>query len=140
VPAVLRVRDVAVAGELVALVAVLAATLAGAAMRRASAAVQAFAPSGWRNVPALPQQAAFAGRAGDVEVAYALGADGSFTGAVAGRPVGGRLLGAQVRPDGSGANSTAAISEPDMLAFSRLYTLLDLPQAELDKYLQRIGV
>ncbi len=83
---------------------VLAATLAGSALRRASAAVQAFAPSGWRNVPALPQQAAFAGRAGDVEVAYALGADGSFTGAVAGRPVGGRLLGAQVRPDGSGVS------------------------------------
>jgi propionyl-CoA carboxylase alpha chain len=80
---------------------VLAAALAGSAMRRASAVVQAFAPSGWRNVPALPQQAAFAGRAGDVEVTYALGADGSFTGTVAGRPVGGRLLDAQVRPDGS---------------------------------------
>ncbi len=82
----------------------LAAALAGAVLRRAGAQVQAFAPSGWRNVPALPQRASFTGPAGDVEVMYALAAGGSLTGTVAGRPAEGRLLGAQPWPDGDGAS------------------------------------
>ncbi|MGY1604838.1 ATP-binding protein [Geodermatophilus sp. SYSU D00815] len=54
----------------------LAAALAGAAERRAAAAVQATLPAGWRNVPSADQAVSFevAGRV--VEVRYRAGRDG----------------------------------------------------------------
>ncbi|MFI6784037.1 biotin carboxylase N-terminal domain-containing protein [Micromonospora sp. NPDC050276] len=51
----------------------LAAALAGAAHRRAIAPVLSGLPSGWRNVPAVPQITRFAGPAGDeIEIRYRL--------------------------------------------------------------------
>ncbi|WP_433127678.1 biotin carboxylase N-terminal domain-containing protein [Micromonospora sp. CA-240977] len=50
----------------------LAAALASAAGRRASATVLAGLPSGWRNVPAVPQVTRFSGPDGEVEVRYRL--------------------------------------------------------------------
>ncbi|MEU4470731.1 biotin carboxylase N-terminal domain-containing protein [Micromonospora sp. NPDC023888] len=50
----------------------LAAALASAAGRRADAKVLAGLPSGWRNVPAVPQVTRFGGPDGEVEVRYRL--------------------------------------------------------------------
>ncbi|MFI6230049.1 acetyl/propionyl/methylcrotonyl-CoA carboxylase subunit alpha [Micromonospora echinospora] len=50
----------------------LAAALASAAARRATAPVLASLPSGWRNVPAFPQVTRFAGADGEIEVRYRL--------------------------------------------------------------------
>ncbi|MEU7585890.1 biotin carboxylase N-terminal domain-containing protein [Micromonospora sp. NPDC049230] len=50
----------------------LAAALAGAAGRRADARVLAGLPSGWRNVPAVPQVTRFGGPDGEIEVRYRL--------------------------------------------------------------------
>ncbi|QLQ38344.1 biotin carboxylase N-terminal domain-containing protein [Micromonospora robiginosa] len=54
--------------------AALAAALAGAAARRAAAPVLAGLPSGWRNVPAVPQLARFT----DIEVTYRLTRTGTL--------------------------------------------------------------
>jgi propionyl-CoA carboxylase alpha chain len=54
-------------------IAAVAAALAGAAARRASATVLGGLPSGWRNVPSSPQRAVLTGPAGTHEVTY--GAD-----------------------------------------------------------------
>jgi propionyl-CoA carboxylase alpha chain len=51
-------------------VSCLAAALAGAAARRATAPVLACLPSGWRNVPSGSQTAVYDGPAGPVEVGY----------------------------------------------------------------------
>ncbi|MDG4761543.1 biotin carboxylase N-terminal domain-containing protein [Micromonospora sp. WMMD710] len=60
-------------------VAALAAALASAAARRATAPVLAGLPSGWRNVPAFPQVARYVDRAGqEIEVRYRLDRDGSL--------------------------------------------------------------
>ncbi|MGW4497015.1 ATP-binding protein [Micromonospora sp. NPDC004336] len=59
-------------------VVALAAALASAAARRASAPVLAGLPSGWRNVPAFPQVTRFAGPAGEVEVRYRLDRSGGL--------------------------------------------------------------
>ncbi|MEU1585982.1 biotin carboxylase N-terminal domain-containing protein [Micromonospora sp. NPDC005710] len=54
-------------------VTALAAALAGAAHRRATAPVLAGLPSGWRNVPAVPQVSRFVGADGDeIEIRYRL--------------------------------------------------------------------
>ncbi|MEU4641139.1 biotin carboxylase N-terminal domain-containing protein [Micromonospora sp. NPDC023814] len=59
--------------------AALAAALAGAAGRRAAAPVLAGLPSGWRNVPAFPQVARFAGPGdGEIEVRYRLDRAGAL--------------------------------------------------------------
>jgi acetyl/propionyl-CoA carboxylase alpha subunit len=47
-----------------------AAALAASAARRASAPVLGFLPSGWRNNPSQPQEAAFDGRGGRIHVRY----------------------------------------------------------------------
>ncbi|MEV4495101.1 biotin carboxylase N-terminal domain-containing protein [Micromonospora arborensis] len=52
--------------------AALAAALASAAGRRAAAPVLAGLPSGWRNVPAVPQLTRFSGPDGAIEVRYRL--------------------------------------------------------------------
>ncbi|MGQ5259208.1 ATP-binding protein [Micromonospora sp. ZYX-F-536] len=71
-------------------VTALAAALAAAAHRRATAPVLSGLPSGWRNVPAVPQVARFAGPDGDeMEIRYRLDrtgrlADWSSTPAAAG--------------------------------------------------------
>ncbi|MEU5906268.1 biotin carboxylase N-terminal domain-containing protein [Micromonospora sp. NPDC047467] len=57
-------------------VAALAAALASAAGRRADAKVLAGLPSGWRNVPAVPQVARFGGPDGEIEVRYRLDRSG----------------------------------------------------------------
>ncbi|SCG52294.1 ATP-binding protein [Micromonospora inositola] len=60
-------------------VAALAAALASAAGRRASALVLAGLPSGWRNVPAFPQVARYAcGDGTEVEVRYRLNRNGGL--------------------------------------------------------------
>ncbi|MEU7615498.1 biotin carboxylase N-terminal domain-containing protein [Micromonospora rifamycinica] len=60
-------------------VAALAAALAGAAARRAEAPVLAGLPSGWRNVPALPQVVRYATTTGDeIEVRYRLDRSGAL--------------------------------------------------------------
>ncbi|MGC4747822.1 biotin carboxylase N-terminal domain-containing protein [Micromonospora sp. DT201] len=57
----------------------LAAALAGAAQRRATAPVLGGLPSGWRNVPAVPQVTRFAGPDGDeIEVRYRLDRTGGL--------------------------------------------------------------
>ncbi|MGC4836350.1 biotin carboxylase N-terminal domain-containing protein [Micromonospora vinacea] len=57
----------------------LAAALAGAAHRRATAPVLGGLPSGWRNVPAVPQTARFVGPDGDeIEVRYRLDRTGGL--------------------------------------------------------------
>ncbi|MBM0225853.1 biotin carboxylase N-terminal domain-containing protein [Micromonospora sp. ATA51] len=57
----------------------LAAALAGAAGRRASAPVLGGLPSGWRNVPAFPQVTRFSGvDGGEVEVRYQLDRSGAL--------------------------------------------------------------
>ncbi|MEU4531071.1 biotin carboxylase N-terminal domain-containing protein [Micromonospora ureilytica] len=54
-------------------IAALAAALAGAAQRRATAQVLGGLPSGWRNVPAVPQVTRFVGPGGDeIEIRYRL--------------------------------------------------------------------
>ncbi|MGY0003532.1 ATP-binding protein [Micromonospora sp. I033] len=58
--------------------AALAAALAGAAGRRASAPVLAGLPSGWRNVPAFPQVSRFTGADGEIEVRYRLDRTGAL--------------------------------------------------------------
>jgi propionyl-CoA carboxylase alpha chain len=58
--------------------AALAAALASAARRRATATVLAGLPSGWRNVPAYPQVTRYAGPAGEVEVRYRLDRTGAL--------------------------------------------------------------
>ncbi|MEV0805660.1 biotin carboxylase N-terminal domain-containing protein [Micromonospora sp. NPDC050200] len=58
--------------------AALAAALASAADRRASAPVLAGLPSGWRNVPAFPQVTRYAGPEGEVEVRYRLDRRGTL--------------------------------------------------------------
>ncbi|WP_435205439.1 biotin carboxylase N-terminal domain-containing protein [Micromonospora sp. bgisy143] len=59
-------------------VTALAAALAAAAHRRASAPVLAGLPSGWRNVPAVPQVTRFAGPEGELEVRYRLDRTGGL--------------------------------------------------------------
>ncbi|MBM7082056.1 ATP-binding protein [Micromonospora humidisoli] len=60
-------------------VAALAAALAGAAARRADAPVLAGLPSGWRNVPAVPQSVRYATATGDeIEVRYRLDRSGAL--------------------------------------------------------------
>ncbi|WP_422737312.1 biotin carboxylase N-terminal domain-containing protein [Micromonospora sp. WMMD729] len=59
-------------------VTALAAALAAAAHRRASAPVLAGLPSGWRNVPAVPQVTRFAGPQGELEVRYRLDRTGGL--------------------------------------------------------------
>jgi propionyl-CoA carboxylase alpha chain len=56
----------------------LAAALAGAAARRTAAPLQAGIPSGWRNVPTLPQWAVYQGPAGPVEVCYRMDRRGAL--------------------------------------------------------------
>ncbi|MEH1099229.1 ATP-binding protein [Micromonospora sp. CPCC 205561] len=56
----------------------LAAALASAAARRASATVLAGLPSGWRNVPAFPQVTRFTGPDGEIEVRYRLDRSGGL--------------------------------------------------------------
>jgi propionyl-CoA carboxylase alpha chain len=56
--------------------AAIAAALAGAAHRRAGAAVLAGLPSGWRNVPASPQHTVLTGPSGSHEVDYRFTRDG----------------------------------------------------------------
>ncbi|WP_433229624.1 biotin carboxylase N-terminal domain-containing protein [Micromonospora sp. CA-248260] len=59
--------------------AALAAALAGAAARRAVAPVLAGLPSGWRNVPAVPQVVRYATATGDeIEVRYRLDRSGAL--------------------------------------------------------------
>jgi acyl-CoA carboxylase subunit alpha len=58
----------------------LAATLAGAAARRASAPVLGSLPSGWRNVPSGSQTAVYDGPAGPVEVGYRMNRHGELAG------------------------------------------------------------
>ena len=58
----------------------LAATLAGAAARRAAAPVLASLPSGWRNVPSGSQTAVYDGPAGPVEVGYLMNRRGELAG------------------------------------------------------------
>ncbi|MEH1013722.1 biotin carboxylase N-terminal domain-containing protein [Micromonospora sp. CPCC 206060] len=60
--------------------AALAAALAGAAARRADVPVLAGLPSGWRNVPSVPQHCRFAGPDGEVEVTYRLDRSGALAG------------------------------------------------------------
>ncbi|MEU7945132.1 biotin carboxylase N-terminal domain-containing protein [Micromonospora taraxaci] len=59
-------------------VTALAAALASAAGRRASSPVLGGLPSGWRNVPAVPQVTRFAGPDGDIEVRYRLDRTGGL--------------------------------------------------------------
>lgn len=56
----------------------LAAALAGAAARRATAPVLRSLPSGWRNVPTGPQIIGYAGPSGPVEVGYQLDRSGEL--------------------------------------------------------------
>ncbi|MET8834479.1 biotin carboxylase N-terminal domain-containing protein [Micromonospora sp. NPDC004540] len=56
----------------------LAAALAGAAGRRASAPVLGGLPSGWRNVPAFPQVTRLTGADGEIEVRYRLDRAGAL--------------------------------------------------------------
>ncbi|MFC8615653.1 biotin carboxylase N-terminal domain-containing protein [Micromonospora purpureochromogenes] len=59
--------------------AALAAALASAAARRAEAGVLAGLPSGWRNVPAIPQVTRYAGPdGGEIEVRYRLDRAGAL--------------------------------------------------------------
>ncbi|GAA2528331.1 ATP-binding protein [Winogradskya humida] len=58
----------------------LAAALAGAAARRASAPVLRSLPSGWRNVPSGSQTAVYDGPAGPVEVGYRMNRHGELSG------------------------------------------------------------
>ncbi|MEU3453088.1 biotin carboxylase N-terminal domain-containing protein [Micromonospora sp. NPDC006766] len=58
--------------------AALAAALASAAERRASAPVLSRLPSGWRNVPAFPQVTRFTGPDGEIEVRYRLDRTGAL--------------------------------------------------------------
>lgn len=59
-------------------VTALAAALAAAAHRRSTAPVLAGLPSGWRNVPAVPQVTRFAGPDGEIEVRYRLDRTGGL--------------------------------------------------------------
>jgi propionyl-CoA carboxylase alpha chain len=59
-------------------VSCLAAALAGAAARRASANVLGAVPSGWRNVPSNSQTTVYDGPAGPVEVGYRLDRTGEL--------------------------------------------------------------
>ncbi|MET8232890.1 biotin carboxylase N-terminal domain-containing protein [Micromonospora sp. NPDC005298] len=59
-------------------VVALAAALASAAGRRAEARVLAGLPSGWRNVPAVPQVTRFTGPDGEIEVRYRLDRTGAL--------------------------------------------------------------
>ncbi|MEU7674443.1 biotin carboxylase N-terminal domain-containing protein [Micromonospora taraxaci] len=59
-------------------VTALAAALASAAGRRASSPVLGGLPSGWRNVPAVPQVTRFAGPDGEIEVRYRLDRTGAL--------------------------------------------------------------
>ncbi|MEU8218844.1 biotin carboxylase N-terminal domain-containing protein [Micromonospora taraxaci] len=59
-------------------VTALAAALAAAAGRRASSPVLGGLPSGWRNVPAVPQVTRFAGPDGEIEVRYRLDRTGGL--------------------------------------------------------------
>jgi len=63
---------------------VLAAVLHGAHTRRAAAAVQAFAPSGWRNVPAVPQTVVLDVDGEPVEVGYGYDRTGGVRATVGG--------------------------------------------------------
>lgn len=58
--------------------AALVAALASAAGRRAEARVLAGLPSGWRNVPAVPQVTRFTGPDGEIEVRYRLDRTGGL--------------------------------------------------------------
>jgi len=58
----------------------LAAALAGAAGRRATATVLGSLPSGWRNVPSGSQTAVYDGPAGPVEVGYRMNRHGELAG------------------------------------------------------------
>ncbi|RGC70906.1 Acetyl-/propionyl-coenzyme A carboxylase alpha chain [Micromonospora sp. MW-13] len=58
--------------------AALAAALASAAARRSAATVLAGLPSGWRNVPAFPQVARYAGPGGEIDVRYRLDRTGAL--------------------------------------------------------------
>ena len=58
----------------------LAAALAGAAARRATAHVLGSLPSGWRNVPSGSQTAVYDGPAGPVEVGYRMNRHGELAG------------------------------------------------------------
>ncbi len=58
----------------------LAAALAGAAARRATAPVLQSLPSGWRNVPSGSQTAVYDGPAGPVEVGYRMNRHGDLAG------------------------------------------------------------
>jgi propionyl-CoA carboxylase alpha chain len=58
----------------------LAAALAGAAARRATAPVLQSLPSGWRNVPSGSQTAVYDGPAGPVEVGYRMNRHGELAG------------------------------------------------------------
>ncbi|TNH30936.1 biotin/lipoyl-binding protein [Micromonospora orduensis] len=59
-------------------VVALAAALASAAGRRAEARVLAGLPSGWRNVPAVPQVTRFTGPGGEIEIRYRLDRTGAL--------------------------------------------------------------
>ncbi|MDG4835617.1 biotin carboxylase N-terminal domain-containing protein [Micromonospora sp. WMMD967] len=59
-------------------VTALAAALAAAAHRRATAPVLSGLPSGWRNVPAVPQVTRFSGPDGEIEVRYRLDRTGGL--------------------------------------------------------------
>ncbi|WP_068159541.1 acetyl/propionyl/methylcrotonyl-CoA carboxylase subunit alpha [Rhodococcus phenolicus] len=61
-------------------VSALAAALADAAHRRATASVNAGLPSGWRNLPSGPQVKTYTGDHGEHEVRYRLGRTGLVTG------------------------------------------------------------
>ncbi|MGC4804155.1 biotin carboxylase N-terminal domain-containing protein [Micromonospora sp. DT233] len=77
--------------------AALAAALAQAAARRASAPVLAGLPSGWRNVPSSPQLTRYAGPHGEIEVRYRLDRSGALAES---------SVSAQVAVDGAPAESS----------------------------------
>ncbi|MEV7330650.1 biotin carboxylase N-terminal domain-containing protein [Micromonospora sp. NPDC093244] len=77
-------------------VVALAAALASAAGRRAEAQVLAGLPSGWRNVPAVPQVTRFTGPDGEIEVRYRLDRTGAL---------------AEWSPDPGSADLTVALVE-----------------------------
>ncbi|MBQ0903476.1 biotin carboxylase N-terminal domain-containing protein [Micromonospora sp. U21] len=96
-------------------VTALAAALAGAAQRRASAPVLPGLPSGWRNVPAFPQVARFAGPDGDeLEIRYRLNRTGGLDDWSSTLAASGAAGGSGDRPETAGAPIVALVeATPD---------------------------
>ncbi|MFC4019727.1 biotin carboxylase N-terminal domain-containing protein [Micromonospora sp. GCM10011542] len=118
----------------------LAAALAGAAHRRATAPVLAGLPSGWRNVPAFPQVARFARPdGGQIEIRYRLDRSGRLSDWSSTPAASGAAGGSANRPEDPGTAATAGAPVVTLVEAAPDRVVLDVDGVRRAYRVHRVG-